>query len=100
MDAALMRESVPAHDRLVVLHREGRGRRDDLGGAIQHRRLDAGLEREGIAARFQRHHDFFQRRIARALANAVDGALDLPRTAHHAGDGICHRHAEIVVAMH
>ena len=27
----------------------------------------------------QRHHDLFQRRVAGALADAVDGALDLPR---------------------
>ena len=30
VDAALVREGVPADDRLVVLHREGRDRRDEL----------------------------------------------------------------------
>ncbi|MNL56308.1 hypothetical protein D3C87_1797940 [compost metagenome] len=43
VDAALMREGVPADDRLVVLHREGTGVRDGLGGAHQHGRVDAGV---------------------------------------------------------
>ncbi len=47
-----------------------------------------------------RHHDFFERGVAGALADAVDGAFDLPRAAAHAGQRIRHRHAEIVMAMH
>src|SRR5205085_554598 len=39
--------------------------------------------------------------VARALAEAVDGAFDLPRAAElHRGERIRHRHAEVVMAMH
>ena len=36
VDAALVREGVPADDGLVVLHRERGGRRHQLGGAVEH----------------------------------------------------------------
>ena len=45
------------------------------------RRVDAGLVGQHVAARPDRHHDLFERRVAGALADAVDGALDLPRAA-------------------
>ena len=56
-------------------------------------------ERQHVVAHLHRHHDFFQRGIAGALADAVDGAFDLARARLHAGERIGHRHAEIVVAM-
>ena len=58
------------------------------------------VEIEERVARLQRHHDFFERAVARALADAVDGALDLARAGHHGGQAVGHRHAEIVVAVH
>ena len=60
----------------------------------------AGPERQHVVAHAHRHHDLFQRGIAGALADAVDGAFDLPRARLHAGERIGDRHAEIVVAMH
>ena len=87
-------------DRLVVLHRERGRRRHQLGRAIELRRLDADLIGQHVAARLDRHHHLFERGIARPLADAVDGALDLPRAGTHAGQRIGHRHAEIVVAVH
>ena len=61
--------------------------------------VDAGLVGQHVAARLDRHHDLFERGVARALADAVDGALDLPRAAANARQRIRHRQAEIVVAM-
>ncbi len=100
VDAALVREGVAADDRLVVLHRKRGRRRDELRGARQHGRVDAGPVRQHVVAHLHRHHDFFERGVAGALADAVDGAFDLPRAGAHAGERIRHRHAEIVVAMH
>src|SRR6266480_1752794 len=37
--------------------------------------------------------------VAGALADAVDGALDLADAGAHAGERVRHRHAEVVVAM-
>ncbi|KAF0129964.1 MAG: Uncharacterized protein FD148_1652 [Methylocystaceae bacterium] len=59
MDSALMRESVPPDDRLVVLHRKGRDRRDELRRARQQLGVDIGEERQRVGARLHRHHDFF-----------------------------------------
>ncbi len=100
VDAALVREGVAADDRLVVLHRKRGRRRDELRGARQHGRVDAGPERHHVVAHLHRHHDFFERGVAGAFADAVDGAFDLPRAGAHAGERIRHRHAEIVMAMH
>ena len=52
-----------------------------------------------IGAGLDRHHDLFQRRVARALAEPVDGAFDLPRAARTARQAIGDGQAQIVVAM-
>ena len=52
-----------------------------------------------FAAHAQRHHHFFERRIARALANAIDRAFDLARPRLDRRQGIGRGHAQIVVAM-
>ncbi len=48
----------------------------------------------------QRHHHFFERAVAGALADAVDGALDLARARDHGRQAVGDRHAQIVVAVH
>ena len=62
-------------------------------------RVDAGAMRQRIGAHLQRHHDLFERRVAGALADAVDRALDLARAGLHRGQRIGDRQSEIVVAM-
>ena len=47
----------------------------------------------------RRHDDFLERRVAGALADAVDRALDLPRAAGERGQRVGDREAEIVVAV-
>src|SRR3984957_19885134 len=63
-------------------------------------RVNMGPERHHVVAHPHRHHRLFQRGIAGALADAVDGALDLAGAGAYAGERIRHRHAEVVVAMH
>ena len=95
-----MREGVGAHHRLVGLHDEAGGLRP---AASRHdlRGVDADVEAEVVAARLHRHHDFLERAVAGALAQAVDGALHLARAAElHAGQRVGHRHAQVVVAVH
>ena len=101
MDAGLVQEGVAAHDGLV----QRRALADDvvhrLAGAVDLGGIDARLlAREHVGARAHRHHDLLQRGVACALAQAVDGALDLPRAAQHAAQGVGHRHAQVVVAVH
>ena len=63
--------------------------------------MNAGLKAEVVAAGLHGHHDFFKRAVARAFAQAVNRAFDLTRSALlDAGQGIGHRHTEVVVAVH
>ena len=78
MDAALMRERIPADDGLIVLHRKRRHRGYQLGGASQHGCVDVVPVRINVRAGAQRHHHFLERGVAGALADAVDRAFDLP----------------------
>ncbi len=52
-----------------------------------------------IVARAQGHDDFLQRRVAGALADAVDGAFDLPRAVFDGRQRIGDGQAQIVMAM-
>ena len=42
---------------------------------------------------------FFERAVAGALADAIDGALDLARTGHDGGQAVGHRHAQIIMTV-
>ncbi len=53
-----------------------------------------------VVARAQQHYDLFQRAVARALADAVDRALDLARTGDQPGVGVGYGETEVVVAVH
>ncbi len=58
-----------------------------------------GMIGQRITAHAQRHHDLLHRRIAGALANAIDGAFDLPRAALDPRERVGDRKAQIVMAM-
>ena len=73
--------------------------REQLAGLEQPRRLDGRVERQPILAHAQRHHDLLERRVAGALADAVDRALDLAHAALDRREAVGDGEAEIVVAM-
>ena len=100
MDAAFVPEGVDADNRL--------GQRRALADNVVHglaragdlRRVDAaGRVAENVRACAHRHHDFLHRGVARAFAQPVDGAFNLPCTAQNAREGVRDRHAEVVVAV-
>ena len=62
-------------------------------------RVDAGVVRQRVGADLEGHHDLFERRVAGALADAVDGALDLAGAGLHGGERVGDGQAEIVVAV-
>ena len=74
--------------------------REHARGRMQARRADAGFDMEQIAARAQRHHEFLERRVAGALADAGQRAFGLARARCDRGEAVRDGHAEIVVAMH
>ena len=89
-----------ADDRLVRLHADADDLRQQLAGRDTARSvLMPVVERQPIAARLQHHHDLFERAVARALADAVDGALDLARAVLHGGQRVGDRQAQVVVAV-
>ena len=96
----LVGEGVGADDRLVRLDDETGDRRDQPRGAHDGLGPDAGVERHVIVARAQRHDDLLHRRVAGALAQAVDGALDLAGAGGDRGERIGHRQSQVVVAVH
>ena len=55
--------------------------------------------RELVGARPEGHHDLLQRRVAGALAEAVDGDLHLAGTRLDGGQRVRRREAEVVVAV-
>ncbi len=67
--------------------------RDRWGG------VDFGVVGHGVATGAQRHDDFLERGVAGAFAQAIDGALDLARTAADGGQRVGDGEAQVVVAM-
>ena len=61
--------------------------------------LIAGVVRQAVLPDAQRHHELFERRVAGALADAVDRALDLPDAALDRREAVGDREAEVVVAV-
>ena len=99
VDAAFVGERVAADDGLVVLNREVRHGRDQFRCLKQHRRFDAGMERHDVGAGADRHHDFFERGIAGAFTQAIDGAFDLAGTGANASERVGDRETQVVVAV-
>lgn len=99
MNARFVREGVAAHDCLVALHRHADQALQQLRGRHDTRRIDRRIDVVEGTAHLQRHGDFFQRAIARALTDAIDGAFHLARTAFDGRQRVGHRQAQIVVAV-
>ncbi len=80
MDARLVREGVGADDGLVALHHHAGHLADRRLARVQLAGVDARPQPViGVAANLQRHDEFFQRAIARPLAQSVDGAFHAAR---------------------
>src|SRR5258708_6996805 len=98
VDPGLMGKSVAADDGFVRLGLESDNLRQQAACGIDFLRVDGGRIWQLRLANVQSHHDLFQRRIAGALANAVDGAFHLPRARLDRGQGVGHGQTQILVA--
>ena len=99
VDAGLVLERVAAHDGLVGLHGVAGQAGDQPRGLGDLARVDLRREADVLLARLEQHHDLLQRRVARALAEAVDRALHLARARLQAGERVRHGQTEVVVAV-
>ena len=100
VDAGAVGEGVGPDDGLVGLHRHVAELADQGAGAMDLAVADIGVHPEQVGAGFEDHRHLFQRAVAGPLADAVDGALDLAGPHLHGADGVGHREAQIVVAVH
>ena len=75
-----MGKRVRTDDRLVGLDRKTSDVRHQTAGGNDLARVDSDVQTKIIATRFHSHYDLFERRIARALPQPIDRALDLSRT--------------------
>src|SRR5438309_4758026 len=100
MDAGLMCERIAAHNRFVWLGSETDDRTQGLAGAVKMLILNARGERITIIPGLHHHDDLFERAVAGALPDTVDGAFDLTRPRLHGGQRIRYREAEVIMAVH
>ena len=70
-----------------------------MAGWVQPFRVDVRVNPVEVFACPQSHHDLFQRCVARAFAEAVDGALDLASACFDRGQAVRHGQAKIVVTV-
>jgi hypothetical protein len=99
VDARFVGECVGTDDGLVALHRHADQALQQLRSADDARGIDRAVLLVESLAHLQHHRDFFQRAVAGALADAVDGAFDLARAAFDGGQRVGHGQAQVVVAV-
>ncbi len=99
MNPGLMSERVLSHNGLVSLHLHPGDRRHQVTGRIQpigiHIRLTAVI----VGPRFDRHHDLFQRGVARTFAQSVDRAFNLTSSGFDRRQTVGHGQSQIVVTV-
>ena len=100
VDARAVGEGVGAHDGLVGLHVDAGDGAHELARARELGRHDVGVGVELGLVHADGHDDLLERGVAGALAQAVDGALDLGGAVAHALEGERRGHAEVVVRVH
>src|SRR4030042_6254382 len=100
MDARFVTEGVGAHYSLVGLHRHACEVADQPAGLVYLGGIYVGCVLEQVFAGTQRHHYLFHGGIAGALADAVDGALNLTYTAIEHSQAVGYSQPQIVMAMH
>ena len=101
MDTGGVRKGIGSHHSFVGLHHKARGLAHHAAGGQDVSGIDAAIQAKVVAPGFDGHHHLFQRAIARPLTQSIDGALDLARaTDLDTRQGVGHRHAQIVVAVH
>ena len=97
VNAGLVGEDRAADDALIGGHRTPRRQRDQPRYFRKTLRIDAGFQAIKMV---QRHYGFFQRRVAGALAQAVDGGVSVGRTGLDRRQSIGGGQPQIVMGVH
>ena len=83
VNSGFVSKRIAADDSLVRLHRNARDLRQHLAGMKELLAGNRGFISIAVGTDAHRHDDLFQGSIAGALADAVDGALNLARALLH-----------------
>ena len=94
-----MREGIRTDDGFIGLHHKARDGRHQARSTDEFTGVDVGMGIELFAMHLDSHDHFFHGGVASALAQAVDGALDLRCTVLNARKGKRGSHAEVVMAV-
>ena len=90
MNAGFVSKRIASDDRLVRLDRNAGNLTEHLARGVKVFADNAGVIGVVVGAHPHSHNDFFQRRIPRALANTVNGALHLARARFDGSQRICY----------
>ena len=99
MDAGFVREGVFTDDGFIARNGHAGDLRHQATGGKEARRMNPRMYSEDILAGLDRHDGFLEGAIAGTLADAVDGALDLPCPGAYRRQAVGDRHAQVVVAV-
>ena len=99
VDAGCVGEGVGADDGLVGRAAEADALGQHLAGGVELVHHDVVAVGKLVAADDEDGGDLFERGVAGALADAVDGALDLADAGFDAGEGVGDGQPEVVVAV-
>src|SRR3984885_13109094 len=99
VDAGFVGEGVASDDGLVGLHGHAGDLAQQLAGGEQMFGSDGSFVGIAIVTNAEGHDNFFERGIAGALADAIDGAFNLAGSGGDGSHGVGYSHAEIVVAV-
>ena len=99
VNAALMSKGIFTDDGFVKLHRKAGHRGHAAANGHYFCAVDLCAVGHDVVAHFHSHHDLFQCRVASALPQAIDCALNLTCAGIDGGQGIGGGHAKIIVAM-
>ena len=100
VDAGAVAEGVLPDDRLVPLDGHAGELLDELAGSVDLLGVDVAVDVvEVVLARLDGHHDLLEGGVAGALADAVDGDLDLAGAVLDGGHRVGGAHAQVVLAV-
>src|SRR5260370_38289975 len=97
MTAVLGSEGITSSNSFVWLLRNTTKFTQQLAGCKQMRTYNTGFVGIAVGANPHGHDNFFERRVAGALADAIDCALHLARACGDCGQGVGHGKTQIVV---
>src|SRR6266436_2117958 len=99
MYTRLVRERVASDNGFVGLHGDARDLSQQLARVKKLRGVDSGFKWHNIVADSERHHDFFERGVPGAFADAVDCAFDLAGAGFDGRYRVCDCESEIVMTV-